>query len=781
MQNAQILILGLKRSGKSSILRVIFHDATPPETLFLETTSSIRTESITSSLIPFSVIDYPEFWNDENSREILKKMQVLLFVIDAQDELLDPLSRLYNIVLSLNSLNSNLKIHVFIHKIDCLSEAYQREIRQDIQQRMSDEFEQAGVSDISIAYHLTSIYDNSVFEAFSLVIQSVIPSLCSFENILDIFCANTSCDKVFLFDPGCKLYFATDSSPVDPLTFDLCSDILDVVIDLTFIYSSEGSQSLNPIDRECTLALSNGYTVLFYQINKFLCLIAIMSGDFNNLRPLLSYNLNLAKEAILEMHQKINSHHKFYSSDLTISVKFAMSINRPLLAIDVDEVLSMTHEAMIKFYNENYNANLELSDFTSYSYWQVWNVSLEESIEITRIFYNSEHFDNVRPVPCAFEVLKALQFKFDLVVVTSRQETIKEKTIQFIERYYPGIFKGVYFGNHYLSEEEKKNLVPKSKSTICQELGAFAIVDDSLAIALECAEIGMDVFLFDLEHSYMWNKTEYHRLPSSIHRVLNWIQVADWLNVRHLALSRENLNSPKQIDENRIIASFVQTKYMTIKHLKKRSMPNFDRIRSRVHVRLSGPLSNIITNQNGNEIKTQLWVEYLCRSHFRHHGGLEKVERGLLVGNFVKSNLVEKEFKRYISEIETEYNEKNNYDLVLTLATEQKDDVINQMDQLYSSKHLNIINKQKKPTYYGFLLNLPAFSGDEEEDIDTWHAELEELLFRKVSVWGSVMNFQVFFLKYEGGQFETDHKFAKLSPDLAPELLYLSFWLQSTN
>lgn len=38
---------------------------------------------------------------------------------------------------------------------------------------------------------------------------------------------------------------------------------------------------------------------------------------------------------------------------------------KPVLAIDMDEVLSMTHEALIKFHNEMYNTNLQLHDFTS--------------------------------------------------------------------------------------------------------------------------------------------------------------------------------------------------------------------------------------------------------------------------------------------------------------------------------------------------------------------------------------------------------------------------------
>ena len=52
----KILLMGLRRSGKSSIYKVVFHKMSPTETLFLESTSKIATEDVTnSSFVQFSV------------------------------------------------------------------------------------------------------------------------------------------------------------------------------------------------------------------------------------------------------------------------------------------------------------------------------------------------------------------------------------------------------------------------------------------------------------------------------------------------------------------------------------------------------------------------------------------------------------------------------------------------------------------------------------------------------------------------------------------------------
>lgn len=43
-------------------------------------------------------------------------------------------------------------------------------------------------------------------------------------------------EKVFLIDVVSKIYIATDSSPVDIKNYELCSDMIDVVIDISSIY-----------------------------------------------------------------------------------------------------------------------------------------------------------------------------------------------------------------------------------------------------------------------------------------------------------------------------------------------------------------------------------------------------------------------------------------------------------------------------------------------------------------------------------------------------------------
>lgn len=59
------------------------------------------------------------------------------------------------------------------------------EAQRDIQQQALDDLSDAKL-DVHLSFYLTSIYDHSIFEAFSKVIQELIPQLPILENLLNI-------------------------------------------------------------------------------------------------------------------------------------------------------------------------------------------------------------------------------------------------------------------------------------------------------------------------------------------------------------------------------------------------------------------------------------------------------------------------------------------------------------------------------------------------------------------------------------------------------------------
>ncbi|KAK7074116.1 hypothetical protein SK128_008467, partial [Halocaridina rubra] len=152
------------------------------------------------------------------------------------DDYVEATQRLHQTVLSAHKVNPNLRFEVFIHKVDGLSDDIKIETQRDIHQRANDDLMDASMEQIHLSFYLTSIYDHSIFEAFSKVVQKLIPQLPTLENLLNIFISNSGIEKAFLFDVLSKIYIATDSSPVDMQSYELCCEMIDVVIDISDIY-----------------------------------------------------------------------------------------------------------------------------------------------------------------------------------------------------------------------------------------------------------------------------------------------------------------------------------------------------------------------------------------------------------------------------------------------------------------------------------------------------------------------------------------------------------------
>lgn len=159
-----------------------------------------------------------------------------MWVIDAQADYYFSVTTLHTLIIQLHRRHPAINIEVFIHKVDGLSEEYRGDILEGIKDRTQIELDENMIKNVEIRYHLTSVYDSSIFEALSKVVQKLVAPLSTIENMLDLLCTTTGIQKVFLFDAMSKLYIATDSSPTDTQVFELCSDYIDMVFDISKLY-----------------------------------------------------------------------------------------------------------------------------------------------------------------------------------------------------------------------------------------------------------------------------------------------------------------------------------------------------------------------------------------------------------------------------------------------------------------------------------------------------------------------------------------------------------------
>ena len=160
----------------------------------------------------------------------------MVWILDAQDDYIESVGRLTETILQLQQLYPDIKYTVFIHKVDSLGSDFREDIVRDIIQRILDDLADAGLENPPVSFYPTSVYDDSVYEALSKVLQLLNPQLATFEALLNTLAGACKLQKLYLFDVLSKLYIAADTSPVDMAGYTLCSDYIDTIIDLAEIY-----------------------------------------------------------------------------------------------------------------------------------------------------------------------------------------------------------------------------------------------------------------------------------------------------------------------------------------------------------------------------------------------------------------------------------------------------------------------------------------------------------------------------------------------------------------
>ena len=235
---------------------------------------------------------------------IINGCSTIVYVIDAQDdEYEDSLPRLVETILTVNRVNPEVHFEVFLHKVDgeLMPEEIKAERYQSIQRYVSMEISDNNGEDISVTYYMTSIYDHSALEAFSKVIQKLVNQLPILNALLDKLIESSVIEKSYLLDVFTKLYIATDSNAVDPHTYELCSDLVDVVIDVSCIYgfSTEDGAAI-PYDQDSSSAirLNSGFVLYLREVSKYVALVCVIREEYFARRALLDFNIDCFRQSL---------------------------------------------------------------------------------------------------------------------------------------------------------------------------------------------------------------------------------------------------------------------------------------------------------------------------------------------------------------------------------------------------------------------------------------------------------------------------------------------------
>ncbi|KAJ6626854.1 hypothetical protein B0H10DRAFT_2295792 [Mycena sp. CBHHK59/15] len=182
----------------------------------------------------------------------------------------------------------------------------------------------------------------------------------------------------------------------------------------------------------------------------------------------------------------------------------------PVIAVDLDDVLSQTNRMVTQWHNEKFGTEMNLSLFYYYYYWKnpFWG-TLQETFEKVKEFYSTDAIFHAIPVPGAREGVQTLiDLGYKLVIVTARTPDVAEASWEWVEKYFPGLFANLVFTGQFKDAHKLHHneiLTNLTKDQVCADLEAQVLIDDSAENAIQCATASSPtrVLLFG---DYEWNK-----------------------------------------------------------------------------------------------------------------------------------------------------------------------------------------------------------------------------------------------------------------------------------
>ena len=310
-----IIIMGLSKSGKTSIKKVVFEKYSPHELNSLEPKQNIETFKVENlGYTSLYVRDYPSNYNFDKAPssefKYLSSCGVLVYVIDCNETSSDTYEYFREIVFHSFNKNPKINIEVFIHKADgtyFLKNNDKNKHRTEVQNKIKEILNELNI-DINIGYYSTSIYNHSLFEAFSKIFQKIMPQNSLLSGLLDNLSTSCRFEKAYLFDVFNKIYLAIDASPIEEQYYEICSDMIDVVLDMSGIYGDSNVNEINFDENSYSLIKinnarnENSRSLLYLRfIDVNLALICIVNDENYERQHFIDYNIKLFREAVREI------------------------------------------------------------------------------------------------------------------------------------------------------------------------------------------------------------------------------------------------------------------------------------------------------------------------------------------------------------------------------------------------------------------------------------------------------------------------------------------------
>lgn len=225
--------MGKSGSGKTSMRSIIFANYLARDamrlgpTLGTENSDVLKLGNLTLTLWDCGGQDsFMEDYLERHRGQIFRNVEVLIYVFDIESaERKKDLDYFKSCIEALSQNSPDSKIFCLIHKMDLV---HKPEDRQKIFMERSKELRDVTPPSLNIQTYPTSIWDETLYKAWSSIVCSLVPKMDKLESYLNKFCKLCQADEVVLFEQATFLVIshATHKEHSDIHRYEKISNIV---------------------------------------------------------------------------------------------------------------------------------------------------------------------------------------------------------------------------------------------------------------------------------------------------------------------------------------------------------------------------------------------------------------------------------------------------------------------------------------------------------------------------------------------------------------------------
>jgi len=220
MAKKKVLLMGKAHSGKTSMRSIIFANFLARDTMRLSPTLDVEHHHVRflGDLV-LNLWDcggqdaFYESYFERDRETIFRSVEILIYVFDIEsDEPEKDFDHYAGVLEAIEENSPDARVFVLIHKMDLVAPEERDAIFADRRGLVEDHSRGIG----SLQCFGTSIWDETLYRAWSSIVTNLIPNIEALRSHLDTFCTVSDADEVVLFERATFLVISHASSARSP-------------------------------------------------------------------------------------------------------------------------------------------------------------------------------------------------------------------------------------------------------------------------------------------------------------------------------------------------------------------------------------------------------------------------------------------------------------------------------------------------------------------------------------------------------------------------------------